>query len=148
MTDTTTTDERQVRGRIKPGLYRVYWHNEEGHSVCAIGIEANGDNWIAPTNWISPATVRKLDSGDWAIIDRLEEIDTRPAPEAPTARAEALREAANLDLIAEAVSNGLDDRIPARDIAAYVQEAILDLIDQPARDQELTSPFGDNNPPV
>ena len=90
MTDPTTPDERQVRDRIKPGLYRVFWRDEEGHSVCAIGMEPNGDNWIAPTNWVAPTTVRKIDRGDWAVIDRLEEIDTRPAPEAPTARADAL----------------------------------------------------------
>lgn len=38
---------------LKPGIYLIYWQTG-GHSIAAVGVMADGCNWIAPTNWIEP----------------------------------------------------------------------------------------------
>lgn len=63
--------EEQTRERIAPGLYRIFWKTG-GSSLCAIGMNPQGDNWIAPTNWTSTSTIAKCD--DWGDIERIEPI--------------------------------------------------------------------------
>lgn len=60
----------------KPGLYRVHWKSG-GTSLASIGMGSNGDRWIAPTNWLRPATV--AEAGEWGDIERIEPIDPVPA---------------------------------------------------------------------
>lgn len=62
---------------LKPGIYLIYW-DDNGHSVAAVGVMPNGDNWIAPTNWGYPdCGPRTIDS--WDRVDRLELITTQHA---------------------------------------------------------------------
>ncbi len=56
---------------VRPGLYRVHWKSG-GSSLAAIGMGANGNRWIAPTNWIRPADMPR--PGTWGDIERLEPI--------------------------------------------------------------------------
>lgn len=35
---------------LTPGLYFIYWKTG-GYSVGAVGINNEGERWIAPTNW-------------------------------------------------------------------------------------------------
>lgn len=65
---------RQIRERVKPGLYRVHWKSG-GQSLAAIGCGYNGDNWIAPINWVSTATIPALEDGTFGEIETLELID-------------------------------------------------------------------------
>lgn len=51
------------------GVYAVHWKTG-GVSVAALGMLANGDMWIAPTNWIEPA----MDQNQWRKIERMELI--------------------------------------------------------------------------
>jgi hypothetical protein len=38
---------------LSPGLYRVWWKNG-GWSLCAIGLNGDGSNWLVAANWASP----------------------------------------------------------------------------------------------
>jgi len=78
---TPAPEKRQAAPRYSPGLYRVFWKSG-GQSEAAIGCSANGDNWIAPTNWISTAMLRDLEKGEWGGIDTFEVIT--PAPVQPS----------------------------------------------------------------
>jgi len=60
----------EVQTTVKHGLYRVYW-TSGGSSLAAVGSTANGDRWLAPTNWISGETT------DWSGVERVERIHTR-----------------------------------------------------------------------
>lgn len=57
----------------RAGLYRVYWTMDTGGgcSLAAIGVKSNGENWIAPTNWVSTGDL--LPQVDH--IQRLERIE-------------------------------------------------------------------------
>lgn len=62
----------QKHPQILDGLYRVFWKSG-GMSLCAIGFNSDGSNWIAPTNWIAPANIPDLEaSGMWDDFDRLQ----------------------------------------------------------------------------
>ena len=37
------------------GLYRIHWKSG-GDSLAAIGVTRDGGRWLAPVNWVSPAT--------------------------------------------------------------------------------------------
>jgi len=86
MTDTANAPERafefntqgkapsQKTKRIPPGLYTVSW-KDGGTSEVAIGMTSNGDNWMAPTNWLRPAMVHSLEGGVWGSFERLERIN-------------------------------------------------------------------------
>jgi hypothetical protein len=54
-----------------PGVYRVFWKTE-GSSLAAIGMTNDGDRWLAPVNWLSPA----CPFSGWDNIERLEPVDT------------------------------------------------------------------------
>ena len=44
--------------KITPGLYEITWKDTAGggKSKAAVGLTANGDRWLAPTNWITVIT--------------------------------------------------------------------------------------------
>lgn len=64
---------RQKAERIKPGLYRIHWITGDP-SLAAIGCGSNGDNWVAPINWIRPDTVPELEGSVWGVVKSLELI--------------------------------------------------------------------------
>lgn len=45
---------------VLPGLYRVFW-TIGGSSLAAVGVDADGGRWIAPTNWVFPGRVSECD---------------------------------------------------------------------------------------
>lgn len=65
---------RQEADRIKPGLYRVHWVTG-GFSLAAIGCGFNGDNWIAPINWVRPSTIPAIEGREWGLVKSLELIE-------------------------------------------------------------------------
>jgi hypothetical protein len=74
----------QTQERIAPGLYRVFWASG-GDSLCAIGMTSNGDNWIAPSNWLRPAMIRDLK--EWGEVSRIEPLpDPTPREGEPVAQ--------------------------------------------------------------
>ena len=86
MTDTANAPERafefntqgkapsQKTKRIPPGLYTVSW-KDGGTSEVAIGMTSNGDNWMAPTNWLRPAMIHSVEGDVWGSFERLERIN-------------------------------------------------------------------------
>ena len=54
------------------GLYRVWWKSG-GSSLAAVGVQANGDRWLAPTNWIHPTE----DQNVWRSIERMAPVRPR-----------------------------------------------------------------------
>lgn len=42
--------------KLPIGLYVIYWQQGEGPSIASIGVTTNGGRWIAPDNWVLPAT--------------------------------------------------------------------------------------------
>lgn len=70
----TILPRKQKHPQILDGLYRVFW-TSGGVSLCAIGYNSDGSNWIAATNWIAPANITDLEaSGQWNDFDRLEKV--------------------------------------------------------------------------
>jgi len=51
---------------VKPGLYRVLWKGG-GESLASVGMNACGERWLAPTNWISPSHAQR----SWRAVKRL-----------------------------------------------------------------------------
>lgn len=47
------------------GLYEVYWE-DGGTSLVAVGRNAHGDVWYAPTNWVN------VPSYDWEKITKVD----------------------------------------------------------------------------
>jgi len=64
----------QKTKRIPPGLYTVSW-KDGGTSEVAIGMTSNGDNWMAPTNWLRPAMIHSVEGDVWGSFERLERIN-------------------------------------------------------------------------
>ena len=64
----------QKTKRIPPGLYTVSW-KDGGTSEVAIGMTSNGDNWMAPTNWLRPAMIHSMEGDVWGSFERLERIN-------------------------------------------------------------------------
>jgi hypothetical protein len=59
-----------------PGLYKIYWVGENGSSLASIGISRDGEQWFAPTNWVSPYDPDISSHFDPnKEIDRLERVD-------------------------------------------------------------------------
>ena len=61
---------------LKHGLYRVWWA-EGGTSLAALGSMPNGERWLAPTNWTTPAM--EWGATDWTAVLRMERLD-HPKP--------------------------------------------------------------------
>jgi hypothetical protein len=57
---------------LAPGLYLVYWKGTGPTSVAAIGVCEDGRNWLAPTNWVRPATDHLV----WRQVERVKRIST------------------------------------------------------------------------
>lgn len=76
---------------IGPGLYTVFWKSG-GSSLAAIGIQSDGTRWLAPTNWLRPATITS--AGAWGDIERVERVVPTDLSGAPDAVAEFLAEVA------------------------------------------------------
>lgn len=55
---------------LATGIYRVWW-TMGGSSVAAIGMRANGERWLAPSNWVLPA----VDGRWWEDVERVEALD-------------------------------------------------------------------------
>lgn len=49
--------DRQTR-QLVPGLYEVVWQDAGGTSLAAVGSDAFGRRWLAPTNWLTPSLPR------------------------------------------------------------------------------------------
>jgi hypothetical protein len=49
----------EIFKKLPIGLYKIYWKESSGggHSLVSIGVTREGGRWIAPTNWVFPATV-------------------------------------------------------------------------------------------
>jgi hypothetical protein len=60
--------------KLVRGVYRVWWKNDGGQSVAAIGHRADGSAWIAPSNWISVDDFGLY----WRKVDRVELIEQSP----------------------------------------------------------------------
>lgn len=73
----------KVRAVAKPadirfGLYRVFWKSG-GSSMAAIGGDASGGRWIAPSNWIAPASLDAERLNSIACLEGPVEWDGAPA---------------------------------------------------------------------
>lgn len=56
------------------GIYRLYWSEEPlDLSVAAVGCDASGARWYAPTNWIW----MNVPSTDWGPVVRAELVTTQ-----------------------------------------------------------------------
>lgn len=64
--------------QLATGVYRVFWKEEcgGGMSVSALGMNENGDRWLAPANWLG-YDLRNPGRCLWAAIDRVELIEAR-----------------------------------------------------------------------
>ena len=40
------------------GIYRVRWRSG-GESIASVGVQSDGDRWIAPANWFKPTTLTR-----------------------------------------------------------------------------------------
>lgn len=58
--------QHEVRA-LTPGIYRIEWKANGGHSIAAVGVTADGGRWIAPINWIAPSTDQK----SWRMVDEV-----------------------------------------------------------------------------
>lgn len=61
------SDGRVDPSTVRSGLYRIYW-TTGGSSDAAVGVAANGDRWIAATNWCECL------STDWSHVARIEPL--------------------------------------------------------------------------
>jgi hypothetical protein len=64
------------------GLYRVYWKQISGGgmSLAAIGMSKDGSRWIAPINWVAPATASNETCFDIARVEKVETCDGSDHP--------------------------------------------------------------------
>lgn len=53
--------------RLKPGIYLICWKSG-GHSLASVGLDAQGQNWFAPCNWLT------VPSYDWQRVERTIEL--------------------------------------------------------------------------
>ena len=63
----------QEFNKLKHGIYRIYWTNDDSTSVAAIGSDYTGKRWMAPANW----TAESDGNGNVAVayIDRYDRIE-------------------------------------------------------------------------
>lgn len=54
---------------IPHGLYNIYWKDNGGVSLAAVGSDSSGKRWLAPTNWVSGSTF------DWSRVSAVERVD-------------------------------------------------------------------------
>ena len=60
---------------LEHGLYRVYWEDspEAPSSLAAVGSDADGRRWLAPTNWVTVGP-QLTQAQQWARVARVERI--------------------------------------------------------------------------
>ena len=67
--------------KLRLGLYIIYWKDDEGKSLSAIGMSSDGTRWMAPTNWINPFCPGCMERSKiielWDAVERVEEIAVR-----------------------------------------------------------------------
>lgn len=63
----------QTVKKLSHGLYRIYWKHG-GSSLAAVGSDASGNRWVAPTNWISGPSIHCWRSVERAVLLAFEEI--------------------------------------------------------------------------
>ena len=62
----------QEARQLRVGLYRVWWKSDPDRpSLAAVGQCSDGNNWLAPANWLEPDT---RDRHVWRRVDRVELI--------------------------------------------------------------------------
>jgi len=69
-----------TRAQVKDlelGFYRLYW-KDGGDSLAAVGQDAHGQKWFAPTNWIV------VPSSDWASVERVSRLAIVAEPCGPS----------------------------------------------------------------
>jgi len=54
--------------KLSHGLYRVFWKTG-GSSLAAVGSNAAGKRWLAPTNWVS---ISQDFNKTWLHVERVE----------------------------------------------------------------------------
>lgn len=64
-------EQKDVK-QLEPGLYRIYWR-DGGSSLASVGMEADGARWLAPTNWVVPATSSQAKK-NWQKVVRVEKL--------------------------------------------------------------------------
>lgn len=57
---------------LNAGIYRFYWHSG-GNSIVAVGVNREGDRWLAPLNWVAPSDNNCINDGD--VISYVKLID-------------------------------------------------------------------------
>ncbi len=61
--------------KLKLGLYKFYWKNGGGESLCAVGQTYNGTRWYAACNWTSSDNENpRVVSTDWRGVEMVELI--------------------------------------------------------------------------
>ncbi len=93
---------------IKNGLYRIYWKGG-GSSLAVVGCNKSGDQWFAPTNWVSGPSYNY----NWGEI-----VDIRPIEEAET----VIVTLADLEALEKVWAEERD-----REDYAYLRELITDM---------------------
>ncbi len=61
--------------RLKHGLYHVFWKDDGGHSLAAVGSDRRGRRWLAPTNWLISSGVGLTDAKIWHQVERIDLIE-------------------------------------------------------------------------
>lgn len=61
------------------GLYRVYWYSG-GVTLAAVGSNAQGQRWLAPTNWVRLDHDTQFNTEAWGLIERVELVERRLTP--------------------------------------------------------------------
>jgi hypothetical protein len=61
------------------GVYLIHWKTSQGGgaSLAAVGTLANGNKWLAPTNWVSP-TLNQEPNNHWRKVSRVTLISCSP----------------------------------------------------------------------
>lgn len=63
---------------LQPGVYFVHWSTGGPGSLAAVGRDANGEPWIAPTNWVRVHQPGAPSNADvWAQVGAVELITTQ-----------------------------------------------------------------------
>jgi hypothetical protein len=57
--------------KLYPGLYKLSWKSG-GVSLAAVGLDAFGRHWFAPTNWVT------VPCFDWQAVQAAEPIESEP----------------------------------------------------------------------
>lgn len=77
----TATKDLHDWARLEHGVYRIRWKDDDGGtSVAAVGSDASGRRWFAPTNWIT------VPSFDWSKVHSVRLIEVQHPGEPQVAK--------------------------------------------------------------